>query len=77
MEDRLSLNEVRLTLPVLFKDTAESTQVPPKYHPSRISCGKDDKWVHGDGRDNGSVWHEKSEEFQVELHSPSNIRWKY
>lgn len=35
LEDRLSLNEVRLTLPVPFKETAtenttESTQVPPK-----------------------------------------------
>lgn len=39
LEDRLSLNEVRLTLPVPFKDavtetTTESTQVPLKYHPS-------------------------------------------
>ena len=44
LEDRLSLNEVRLTLPVPFKETAtENTQVPPKYHPSRNSCEKDDK----------------------------------
>lgn len=39
LEDRLSLNEVRLTLPVPFKRVAAETnaggtQVPPKYHPS-------------------------------------------
>lgn len=39
LEDRLSLNEVRLTLPVPFKkntteNTTESPQEPPKYHPS-------------------------------------------
>ena len=35
LEDRLSLNEVRLTLPVPFTETTTGgTQVPPKYHPS-------------------------------------------
>lgn len=39
LEDRLSLNEVKLTLPVPFRSTAtenrtEGTQVPPKYPPS-------------------------------------------